>query len=31
VETLHIERWILAYVLPYVRSARIHIEARRDD
>ena len=30
VETLHVERWILAYVLPFVRSARIHVEARRE-
>ena len=30
VETLHVDRWILAYVLPYVRSARIHVEARRE-
>lgn len=31
VDTLHVDRWILAYVLPFVRSARIHIEARRED
>ena len=30
VATLHVDRWILAYVLPYVRSARIHVEARRE-
>ena len=30
VESLHVDRWILAYVLPYVRSARIRVEARRD-
>ncbi|HEX5044199.1 MAG TPA: hypothetical protein VFV75_14920 [Candidatus Polarisedimenticolaceae bacterium] len=30
VATLHVDRWILAYVLPYIRSARIHVEARRE-
>jgi hypothetical protein len=30
VDTLHVDRWILDYVLPYVRSARIHVEARRE-
>jgi hypothetical protein len=30
VDELHVDRWILAYVLPYVRAARIRVEARRD-
>lgn len=30
VDELHVDRFILAYVLPFVRAVRIHVEARRE-